>query len=145
MLAAMALAALVAGCNRKGAESRAAAPAQGPVADQTAAPESQGDGTAPGAAARPEPSKDGLKSLCADRNFYISNLAKHALASWEAKDYSSAVTGMRKIMSLCRSEDQRAAALSSLALLKLEAEKAAASGNANAREAAARLTQAGAP
>jgi len=93
----------------------------------------------------PQPSKEGLKGLCADPSPYISNIAKHALSSWEAKDYSAAVTGMRKIISLCRSTAQQDAALSGLAQLKLEIDKAAANGNANAKAAAAQLAQAGSP
>ena len=93
----------------------------------------------------PDPSKEGLKGLCKDPNPYISNNARHALSSWEAKDYSAAATAMRKIMSLCRSTAQQHAAGSSLAQLKLEIDKAAANGNANAKEAAAQLARAGSP
>jgi hypothetical protein len=139
LLAVIALALLAAGCSRKKTESMAPEPAAQPPAAA-----SQGDAGAPVEGAAPAPSKDGLKSLCSDPNLYIRNIAKHALSSWEAKDYSAAATGMRKIMNLCRSADQQNAALSSLAQLKLEIEKAAASGNANAKEAAAQLAR-GAP
>jgi len=78
-----------------------------------------------------------------DQRHAIRNIAQQALASWEAKDYHAAVAGRRKIMSLCRSPAQQNAALSGMALLKLEIDKGAASGNANAIEAAAPLARAG--
>jgi hypothetical protein len=145
LLLALALAVPVAGCNRKKTESKIPEPATSQAAAQPAVPAAQGDARAPDAGVMPEPSKDGLKSLCKDPNPYISNNAKHALSSWEAKDYSAAATGMRKIISLCQSTAQQNAASSSLARLKLEIDKAAANGNANAKEAAAQLARAGSP
>jgi hypothetical protein len=141
----MALSVLLAGCNRKQTESKVLEPAAGQAAAEPAAPAAQGDARAPDAGVMPQPSKDGLKSLCADPSPYISNIARHAQSSWEAKDYSAAATGMRKIISLCRSTAQQDAALSSLAQLKLEVDKAAANGNANAKEAAAQLARAASP
>jgi hypothetical protein len=145
LLLAVALAVLVAGCNRKTTESKMPEPATGQAVAEPVAPAAQGDARAPDAGVIPEPSKEGLKSLCTDPNPYISNNAKHALSSWEAKDYTAAAIGMRKIISLCRSTAQQNAALSSLAQLKLEIDKAAAKGNANAKAAAAQLARAGSP
>jgi hypothetical protein len=145
LLLAMAFTVLFAGCNRKKAEPKLLEPPAGQAAAEPAAPAAQGDARAPDERVLPEPSRDGLKSLCTDPNPYISNNAKHALSSWEAKDYRAAATGMQKIISLCQSTAQQNAALSSLAQLKLEIDKAAANGNANAKEAAAQLARAGSP
>ncbi len=145
LLLAVALAVLLAGCNRKKTESKPLEPAAGQAAAEPAASAAQGDARAPDVGDMPQPSKEGLKSLCTDPSPYISNIAKHVVSSWEAKDYRAAATGMRKIISLCRSTAQQNAALSSLAQLKLEIDKAAANGNANAKEAAAQLAGAGPP
>lgn len=88
---------------------------------------------------RLQPSKDGLTKLSADTNPYIRNNAKQALESWEAKDYAAAVIAMQKVISLCKSETQQAAALASMAQLKMEIDAAAAKGNSKAKEAAAHL------
>jgi hypothetical protein len=145
LLLPIALAVLVAGCNRKTAESKMPEPATGQAVPKPVAPAAQGNARAPDEGVIPEPSKEGLKNLCADPNPYISNNAKHALSCWEAKDYSAAATGMRKVMSLCPEAPQQNAALSSLAQLKLEIDAAAAKGNANAKEAAAQLARATSP
>ncbi len=145
LLLPLALAVVFAGCHRKTTESKMPEPPTGQAAADPAAAAAQGGARAPGAGATPETSKDGLKSLCTDPNPYIRNNAKHALSCWEAKDYSAAATGMRKVTSLCGEAAQQNAALSSLAQLKLEIDAAAAKGNANAKAAAAQLARAGSP
>ena len=87
------------------------------------------------------PSRNGLVRLTSESNAYIRNNAKAALASWDEQDYTSAVIAVQKIMSLCESEAQREAALSSLAQLKQDIDAAAAKGDANAKEAAAQLAR----
>ncbi len=88
-----------------------------------------------------QPSKDGLRKLSADANPYIRHNAKAALESWEARDYTAVVIAMQKIVSLCRSESQVTATMTSLAQLKSEIDAAAAKGNSNAKEAAAQIKQ----
>lgn len=123
LLIALALAVLVTGCGRKKTESQVAANQKAEAVDTTA--------------------EQGLVSLGSDPNPYISNIAKHVLSSWNAKDYSSAVSGMSSLKTLCRSDSQRKAVLSSLDQLKVEVNQAAAQGDANAKQAVALLTQYG--
>jgi siderophore synthetase component len=85
--------------------------------------------------------KQGLTRLCDDESAYIKNNARQALASWESRDYQSAVIALQKVVSLCRSASQQEAAMSSLAPLQQEIKTAAAKGDANAKEAAATLAQ----
>jgi hypothetical protein len=118
LLFAIGLVILVAGCNRKKAEVNPPEPA----ANQPS-----------------EPSQEGLGSLCGDSNPYISNIAKHAMEFWKVKDYRSAVIEMKKLIGLSRTTTQRNAATSSMGQLKLEINRAAAKGDANAQDAAAQL------
>jgi len=143
LLLATALTLPVAGCERKPTESKVLDSPTARVVAEPPAP--KGNAPAPEQGALPEPSKEGLRNLCADPNPYVSNNARHALSRWEAKDYIAAATGMRKIMSLCRTPAQENDALSSLAQLKLEIDAAAARGNANAKAAAAQLAGVGSP
>jgi hypothetical protein len=149
---AFALAALAAGCHREPADAKAIGPstrqqsadAQAQPAGEPLAP-GAGDAQARDSAALPAPSKDGLSSLSADPNPYIRNNAKRALSCWEAKDYTGAALGLRKILNLCRSTEQQDAAMSAMAQLKLEIDGAAAKGNANAKAAAAQWAGANPP
>lgn len=109
--------------------------------EQGAAPSVNATETATAGSPLPEPSKEGLKKLCSDTNPYIRNNAKQGLSAWEARDYTTAVISMQKIITLCKSEAQQADAISSLAQLKKDVEAAAAKGNRNAKEAAAQLEQ----
>ena len=140
LLLTMALAVLVAGCNREKTDSKAPEPAASREAT-SAPPATAAEGRVADAGSLPEPSKEALVNLCADPNPYISNIAKHALSSWEAKDYKAVAIAMGKLVALCKSTTQQSALLSSLAQLKLEVDRAAAKGNANAKEAAAQLAQ----
>jgi|GEM_PF-5747607 len=58
---------------------------------------------------------------------------------WKVKDYRSAVIEMKKLIGLSRTTTQRNAATSSMGQLKLEINRAAAKGDANAQDAAAQL------
>jgi hypothetical protein len=145
LLLATVLVLLVAGCKKKTTESKVPGLATGQAIAKPTARAANGDAPAPDQGVIPDPSKEGLKNLCSDPNAYISNNAKHALSCWESKDYNAAATGMRKVLSLCRSTAQQNDALSSLAQLKLEVDAAAAKGNANAKEAVAQLARAGSP
>ena len=140
---AIAVVVLAGGCHHEKPQSKPPERSNGEAAAEPAAPAADGEARTPEAGAMPTPSKDGLVSLSTDPNPYIRNNAKHALSSWERKDYIAVAIGMRKLMNLCRSTSQQEAALSSLAQLKLEIDAAAAKGNANAKAAAAQLVESG--
>jgi len=138
---ALTAALLVSGCGRKKEDSTVLQPVTTePAAEAVAAspPPAQAD-----ALSAPEPSKAGLVTLCSDPNAYIRNNAKEALTSWDAQDYASAVIALQKVVSLSRTPEQQAAVASGLAQLKADVDRAAAKGNANAKEALAQMAQSG--
>ena len=134
------LAVLVSGCSRKQPQSKPPDPGPGQEATLATSP---APAHAPGldGSALPEPSKQGLVDLSSDSNPYISNIAKRALSSWQGRDYKAVALGIGKLVALCKSTGQQQALTSSLAQLKLEVERAAAKGNANAKEALAQLAR----